>query len=358
VHAVHRRQLIRIATAAVAFGGMTRGFHGRDLWAAAFVFAATIVGIGALDVFRPDAVERDDAVAADPLSSQRTAVIDALVLPMALFVAVIAALASAVSSESAMVGAVWTILAIFMTQRSRAEPESDMYAATATLTAFWIDPAAIPAGSDLLRIVGFVVLGLVLFGLADRLPRRPFAAGGIGALTIASLWALAKIEDRVPFNYAPFATRTSVVVVVAIAGWLVARRVTDRREFLPLLTAENRGLMNGFVLIAPALTAFLWGRAELAGAWNVTASTALLIVYYAAGGALMIWLGRKRRVKPLRVIGLLLTLLAAAKALAESFEVPNVAVRIAIFFAVSGFLIAVGYWYRRGGDEVLETAAA
>jgi energy-converting hydrogenase Eha subunit G len=83
----------------------------------------------------------------------------------------------------------------------------------------------------------------------------------------------------------------------------------------------------------------------------VTASTALLIVYYAASGTLMIWLGRRRRVQALRVIGLLLTLLAAGKALIEAFAVPNVAVQIAIFVAVSAFLIAVGYWYRRGGDD-------
>jgi uncharacterized membrane protein len=358
VHAVHRRQLIRVATGAVAVGGIVRGNHGGDLWSAALVIAATLIGIGALDVFRPDAVERDDAGAADPLATHRSALLDALLLPMGLFMAAIVALPGAVSRESAIVGLVWSVLAIVMTERSRAESESDMYASTATLTALWIVPAAIPSRYDSLRIAGFIVLGLALLGLAVRIPRRPFAAGGLGALTIASLWGLAKLEDRPPFTYAPFATWESLVLLAAIAGWLVARRLTRRREFVPTLTAENRALMDGFVVVATSATAFLWVRAELAGAWNVTASTALLIVYYVTTGTFMIWLGRQRAVKPLRVIGLLLALLAAGKALAEAFQVPNVAVRIAIFFAVSAFLIAVGYWYRRGGEEILEPAAA
>lgn len=49
------------------------------------------------------------------------------------------------------------------------------------------------------------------------------------------------------------------------------------------------------------------------------------------------------------MIGLGLTLLAAGKALVEAFQVPNVAARIAVFFVVSAFPLAVGYWYRRGG---------
>ena len=50
----------------------------------------------------------------------------------------------------------------------------------------------------------------------------------------------------------------------------------------------------------------------MAGAWSESASTALLIVYYAATGALTIWLGRTRKIRPLRIIGLGLSLLAAA----------------------------------------------
>lgn len=229
-----------------------------------------------------------------------------------------------------------------------------MYSATASLTALWIVPAAIPTKYDELHVVGFVLVGLVLVYLARRLARNPFMWGSIGSLGIGSLWGLFALEDRAPFSYAPFATWGSIVMIVAIGGWVAARRMSREPEFLPALDAPTRTLLGHVIVTGASATAFLWGRAELAGAWNVTASTALSIVYFASTGTVMIWLGRRYGKQPLRVTGLLLTLLAAGKALVEAFEVPNVAVRIAIFFAVSAFLIAVGYWYRRGADELLE----
>src|SRR5207248_5864530 len=102
-----------LATGAVALGGVIRGNHGGDLLSAALVIAPTIIGIGTLDVFRQDAVERDDTATADPLSMQRDAALDALVLPMALFLAAIVAVPGAVSRESAIIGVVWSALAIF-----------------------------------------------------------------------------------------------------------------------------------------------------------------------------------------------------------------------------------------------------
>ncbi|HET9425573.1 MAG TPA: hypothetical protein VFO55_09390, partial [Gemmatimonadaceae bacterium] len=69
--------------------------------------------------------------------------------------------------------------------------------------------------------------------------------------------------------------------------------------------------------------------------------------YYAGTGALMIFLGRRHDVRHLRLIGLAVALWAAWKAIVEAFAIPNVAVRIAVFFAVSVFLLAVSYWYRR-----------
>ena len=38
------------------------------------------------------------------------------------------------------------------------------------------------------------------------------------------------------------------------------------------------------------------------------------------------------------------------KALVEALGLPNVAVRVAVFFAVAAFLIGIGYWYRRGAE--------
>lgn len=352
VHARHRRNLIRFATGAVAVGGMMHDTRPvRDLWALLLMVASLVIGIGALDVFRLDALEREDTAAVDPLAVKRHVFFDALALPLGLFVAAIVATPGPHSSQSATVGAVWSVLAIMMTYRNRAKSEGDMFATTASLTVLWIVPAAIPESQPLARVIGAIAVGLVLLLLAQRLGRKPFAGGGLASLAIASLWALSVLENRPPFSYAPFATWASIVTIGAIGGWLVARRISRQAAFLPTVDDKARKTLDMVVVTGGAATAFLWGRAELAGAWNVTASTALLITYYAATGTLMIWLGRERRVKPWRIIGLLLTLLAAGKALVEAFEVPNVAVRIVIFFAVSAFLIAVGYWYRSGADD-------
>ena len=109
-------------------------------------------------------------------------------------------------------------------------------------------------------------------------------------MTIASLWAISVLANRPPFSYLPFGTWASIATIAAIGGWLAARRITRQPAFLPALDDQTRKTLDAVVLSGAAVTAFLWGRAELAGAWNVTASTALLIVYYAATGT-RVWLG-------------------------------------------------------------------
>ena len=348
-HSRHRRTLVRFATAGVAVGGLLREDHS-SLWSIVLIVGAAVIAIGALDLFRSDSVEREAESEADPEAARRNAFIDALALPLVLFLAAIVATPLARSTQSATMGAVWAVLALFMTHRNRAESEGDMYATTAALTALWIVPAAFSPDQEFSRVLGAVVMGIALLLVGARMARQPLVAGGLASLAIASLWALAVLDNRPSFSYVPFVNWASIVTVIVIGGWLVALRITGRAGFLPMLSAQTRATLNVVVVIGAAGTAFLWGRAELVGAWNATASTALLIMYYAATGTLMIWLGRERHVKSLRVIGLLLTLLAAGKALVEAFHVPNVAVRITVFFAVSAFLIAVGYWYRGGAD--------
>ena len=349
-HSRHRRTLVRFATGAVALGGLLRPDH-RDLWQVGLIIGATVIGIGALDRFRADAVERANESEVDSEATKRNAFIDAVALPLLLFLAALVASSDAFSTEGAVIAVVWAVLAGLMTHRKRAEPEGDMYATTAALTALWIVPASIPAGHEFARVLGAVAMGIVLLLIGTRMTRLPLAVGGLASVGIASLWALSALDFRARFTYPPFVNLAFVASLIAIGGWLVARRITRLKGPLPMLSAESRVTLNLVTASGAVVTAFLAGRSELAGAWNATAATALLIVYYAATGTLMIWLGRERAVKVLRVIGLLLTLLAAGKALVEAFAVPNVAVRIAVFFAVSAFLIAVGYWYRSADDD-------
>jgi hypothetical protein len=63
-------------------------------------------------------------------------------------------------------------------------------------------------------------------------------------------------------------------------------------------------------------------------------------------------------VKHLRIAGLAVALWAALKALIEATSLPNVAVRIVVYFAVALFLIGIGFWYRAGAEESLDPALA
>jgi hypothetical protein len=350
-HALHRRTLIRWAGASLVIGGFLRADErGVDLWAAGFLVLGTIVTIGALNLTRPGALEE----ALDPDREKpfllRGVIIDALLLPIGLFIATIAATPSLPSWWSAGVATLYALLAIWMTHRTRGDPHADPYAGAASLIALWIVPAAF-LDHDLARVAASAALGIVLMRTALTMDRLPFAAGAVAALTIASAWALVAASARTQYEYLPFMTIETLGCAVAVVGWIVVLRIVRPTELFPSLSAETRTMLCATMVIAAAATAFFWGVAELHGAWNKTASTSLLIVYYAAAGTLMIWLGRIRAIQPLRVIGLGVTLWGAKTALGEAFGIPNVAVRVTVFFAVSAFLIAVGYWYRRGAES-------
>jgi len=356
-HSRHRRTLIRFVGGGVMAGALLRAKHGPDLWSLGLVVGAAVLTIATLEIIRPGALEREAGrVTSDDLAATRNATLDALILPLGLFIAAITTTPSPVSAQSAAVGLIWTVLAIFMTHFNRAGPEGEKFATTAAVTALWTVPAALLYDQGA-RVPAMVAVGIALMLTAMRMGRKPFAGGGIVALGVASVWALALVTVRQPFVYLPFGTWATVAAVIAIVGWIAALRVARRAGFVPTLIGTERSTLSIVLVSGASVTAFLWGRAELNGAWSATASIALLVVYYAAVGTLMIWLGRTRKVQVLRVIGLGLALVAAGKALVEAFQLPNVAVRIGVFFAVSAFLIAVGYWYRRVADDQVESTS-
>ena len=356
-HSPQRRMFVRVAVMGLIVGGVLRAqVYGPDHWTIALMTLGAIAAIGVLDLMRPGALERERDGAAvrepDPFAEHST-LIDAFLVPVGLFFATVVS-APLLSSESAAIAVLWTLAMVWMTHRTRAEPDADPYAFAASLIAMLIVPSAL--GEQLGGVVGKVALAIVLMITAMRMNRRPFIAGTIAALVIASGWALLWIVDLPSYRYSPFMTRQTLACVVAAIGWFAAARIARREGFLPNLDRDVRRALPKGLIVAGTVTAFLWGVGELKGAWNPSASTALLIVYYAATGTLMIWLGRSRDVRPLRLGGLMLSLWAAWSSLGEAFSIPNVAVRISVFFAVSAFLIAVAYWYRQGAGDDAVTA--
>jgi hypothetical protein len=279
----------------------------------------------------------------------RATLLDAFIIPVGLFIATIVAVPKLHSLQSAAVAIVFAIGAVYMTWRTRGELESGRYANTASLIALWIVPAAF-VDQSLACAAGTAAMGVVLLGTARRMNHLPFAFGAIGSFLTSSIFALESLDARVPYEYLPFLTWLSLGALIAVVGWIAGARIVEPLAFLPEIDAKLRASLREVFISGAALTAFLWGVLELQGAWNPTAATSLLIVYYAAAGALAIYLGRLRNVRHLRLVGIAVVLWAAWKALVEAIGLPNQWVRIGVFFAVAAFLTGIGYWYRRGAE--------
>jgi hypothetical protein len=201
------------------------------------------------------------------------------------------------------------------------------------LTSLLIAHAAL-SGHVRLSVVGLALVGLVLGFTAIRLPRLAFGIGAPAAIAVASASAVVLLSERDDFAYVPSLTPVSAVALAVIAAWLVLRSFGWEPHAFAIIGATERSGARQIPTFGAVLAAFFWTRAELAGAWSVTASTALLIVYYAATGTYAIWLGRRRGPKVLRVAGLALTLWAG-KALVEATNVSNVPVRVGLYFVVA-----------------------
>jgi hypothetical protein len=350
-HAAHRRSLIRVSAAALALGALLRADrYPADVWAMALTMIGTVVVIAALDFTRGGIAEREPEIPTleQPLVD-RDSLIDAFILPVALFLATIAATPDVVSLQSAAIALAFAGLAVWMTHRTRGAPEAGRYAATASLIALWIVPAAF-FDRHLARVAGTAAMGVVMVVTALRMNRLPFIGGAFLAFTLASFWALLDSAALPRFAYVPFGTVETLAVAASLTGWVLGARIMAGPGFFPELDVRVRGSIREAFLTGAGATAFFWGVMELQGAWSQTAATALLVVYYAAAGALMIHIGRLRNVRHLRLIGLAVALWAAWKAIIEAFGIPSPGVKIAVFFAVSAFLLAVGYWYRRGAE--------
>ena len=91
---------------------------------------------------------------------------------------------------------------------------------------------------------------------------------------------------------------------------------------------------------------FFWIRQELAYGWSLDVASFSLIIYYALAGLALIFAGRWRHVGLWRAAGLALAFYAGYKALAETFDIDAIALRVGARILVGVFLAAVAYWYR------------
>ena len=96
---------------------------------------------------------------------------------------------------------------------------------------------------------------------------------------------------------------------------------------------------------------FVWWLIELVTAFSASASTLLLVTYFAATAVGCVATGRARRSSRLRQIGLGLALLSAGTALYGAHEYFDFGARIAAYLVTSAFLLGIAYWYRRPGAE-------
>ena len=277
----------------------------------------------------------------------------AILLP---FVSVGIAYASAGNGPNeAAVLALWTAFALGAWRLERAESD-DHRAGAHLLTAGIMGCLAVTAwlwGTPLALVSGLAVWGVVLAGLS-RNEGSALPLGGIClAVGGAALSAVDQLASRYAYSYTPFMTRSSASALVAAVGIGIAAELLSSGEGAPGRIADRPvrlGVLIGFLIV--------WGRMEMAQAFNRDVASFLLTSYYAACGVGSIIAGRRLGIGRLRVGGLILALYAAVKAVVEVTDISSILLRVGAYAAVGVFLLGAGYLYREQWDADTLTATA
>jgi uncharacterized membrane protein len=175
-----------------------------------------------------------------------------------------------------------------------------------------------------------------------RNERHPHAVAGVAiAVTIAALSAIDQLASRGAYSYVPFATRSSASALCAAVGIALVGELIGKGEGGARLLCDRPvrlGVLIGFVI--------LWGRMELAQAFNADLAAFLLVSYYAACGVASIVAGRRLGIGRLRVAGLALAIYAGVKGAVQVTDIGSVLLRVGAYAAVGVFLLGAGYLYR------------
>ncbi len=267
----------------------------------------------------------------------------------------IAMASTSTRAEAGTVLVVWTALAMmaWRLEGQREERErggthllvGGVLGGLAIATWLWSTPLGLVAG-----LSGWATL-LSWLTREEKTP-LPFL-GVAAALGAAGLSALDQLASRWPFSYTPLLTRSSASALVATLGVAAVGLVlaTGGSEARRLAERGTRiGAVIGFAIV--------WGRMEVAHAFNRDLATFLLMSYYAACGVASILAGRTLGIGRLRAAGLALAIYAAVKAIAEATDIGGDMLRVGAYAAVGVFLLGAGYLYRERGEGAAPTPAA
>jgi hypothetical protein len=343
----NQRAGLRIVALGAVLGGIGRGSAaGRDdlsAWITAATAAAVICG---LYLARPAAGDRVPATRGNLSLDEYSPMLDALLLPAALLVAALAGVHAMPSVLNGAFAAGWLVAMLYASHRTEGEAEAEPFAVAAALAAILLAPGAIDSGFAIALVAAQTAIALVLVAVLTRMPRKALGFGVVVAMAIPSATSLSTLMKVRGYHQDLFLARPSLSAAIVVAGWVAAHALMSRVDAARWPAREDTLLA---VRVGVFGLAFFWVREVLGSAWNETVSTALLVLYYALTGFAAIHFGRVRRRKWLRVGGLALTVIAAGKVLFAAWEIDNVVVRVGLLIAVSGFLLVVAYWYRRGG---------
>ena len=277
----------------------------------------------------------------------------ALTLPM---VSLGVAIASTnTRSEGGTILAVWAVIAL-MAWRLEAQRGEHERGGTHLLAGGVLGGLAVAAwlwSTPLGLVAGLAAWGTTLswFAREEKTP-LPFI-GVLMTLGAAGLSALDQLASRWPFSYTPFLTRSSASALVATLGVGAAGVV------LATGGSEARRLANRGTRLGSAIGfAIVWGRMEVAHAFNHDLASFLLISYYAACGVASILAGRTLGIGRLRAAGLALAIYAAVKAIVEATDIGGDMLRVGAYAAVGVFLLGAGYLYRDQSDALTPIVSA
>ncbi|CAN5356983.1 hypothetical protein BH09GEM1_BH09GEM1_44030 [soil metagenome] len=256
--------------------------------------------------------------------------------------------------REAAVLALWAVFSLIAWRVEHAAPD-DHRAGAHLLTAGILGCLAVTAwlwGTPLAFVAGLAAWGATLAGLS-REEGSPLRLGGVClAIGAAAISAVDQLASRSAYSYTPFMTRSSASAFVAAVGIGVAGELLASGGGEPGRVAARPlrlGILIGFLIV--------WGRMEMAQAFNADLASFLLTSYYAACGVGCIIAGRTLGIARLRVGGLILALYAAVKAVVVVTDISSLSLRVGAYAAVGVFLLGAGYLYREQRDSEREAAA-
>jgi hypothetical protein len=281
--------------------------------------------------------------------------LDAALIPMAFSLRAVGAVGAAANPEFVWLATTALFVAFAWRRAVGALRDASAFSAAAlAIGAIAALPLELPAG----RVAALVAVGLAALAMHGARPSRSWLAMGGALVIFAATLSLAALTGRPVYRFTPFETEPSATALIVLMGLVVvarfwrAIRVATRVSMgeQPEWTyAGSLKLLVRVVTLAPWIWGFVWGLVELAMAFSPSASTLLLVTYFAASAVACVAAGRARHAPRLRQTGLALGLVAAGTAVYGANTYFDFGARIAAYLVTSAFLLGIAYWYRRPG---------